>query len=166
MPHKHNGGRTKPSARCAFGRKLSSDSTHTQEQRVTHQWTRSGYRIKNSNHLSHEKKSLRSGTLYFGEERMVFSHKEVWTHYIWSGFSMELYLTKLYPETIMIMGRWESRAFLRYICIQFSDLRKGIITLITNKKALYTITEAEVFHHTPVHNDTDPQMMNLHRQGQ
>ena len=39
-------------------------------------------------------KSLRSGTLSFGGYRLVFSHKEVGTHYIWSGFVMELYLAK------------------------------------------------------------------------
>ena len=49
--------------------------------------------------------SLRAGTLYFSEERLGFSHKEVVTHSIQSGFSMELYLAKVYPETIMIMGR-------------------------------------------------------------
>ena len=45
---------------------------------------------------------------------------------------MELYLAKVYPETIMIMGRWASSAFLRYIRIQVSDLNKGIITLKKN----------------------------------
>ena len=83
--------------------------------------------------------SLREGTLYFGEKRLVFSHKEVGTHSIRSGFAMELYLAKAYPETIMIMGLWESSAFLRYIGIQVSDLRKGISNLMTNNNAFYTI---------------------------
>ena len=48
--------------------------------------------------------SSRAGTVYFGEERLGFSHKEVGTHSIQSGFAMELYLDKVYPETIMIMG--------------------------------------------------------------
>ena len=58
---------------------------------------------------------LRSGTFYFGEERLGFSHKEVVTQSNRSGFAMELYLAKVYPETIMIMLRWASRALLRYI---------------------------------------------------
>ena len=41
--------------------------------------------------------SLRAGTLYFDKERLGFSHKEVGTHSIWSGFAMELYLAKVYP---------------------------------------------------------------------
>ena len=50
-------------------------------------------------------KSLREGTISFGKERLGLSHKEVGTHSIWSGFAMEFYLEKVYPETIIIMGR-------------------------------------------------------------
>ena len=75
-------------------------------------------------------KSLRSGTYYFGEERLGFSHKEVGTHSIRLGSAMELYLAKVYLETIMIMGQWASSTFLRYFCIQVSDLSKGISTLM------------------------------------
>ena len=85
--------------------------------------------------------SLRAGTLSFGEERLGFSHKEVGTHSIRSGFAMELYLAKVYPETIMIMGHWASSAFLRYIRIQVSDISKGISTLMKNNHAFYTIPE-------------------------
>ena len=84
--------------------------------------------------------SLRAGTLSFVEDILGFLHKEVRTHSIRSGFSMELYLAKVYPETIMIMGRWESSAFLRYIRIQVSDLSKGISILMENNHAFYTIT--------------------------
>ena len=80
-------------------------------------------------------KSLRSGTLSFGEERLGFSHKEVGTHSLWSGFSMELFLEKLYLEKIVIVGLWASSAFMRYIRIQVSDLIKGIGTLMKNKQA-------------------------------
>ena len=81
------------------------------------------------------KNSLRAVTLYFGEERLGISHKEVGTHSIRSGFAMELYLAKVYPEKIMIMGRWASSAFLHYIRIQVSDLSKGISNLMTNNHA-------------------------------
>ena len=110
-------------------------------------------------------KYLRSGTLSFGEERLGFSHKEVVTHSIRSGFDMELYLAKVYPETIMIMGRWASSAFLRYIRIQVSDLSKDISTLMAKNCAFYTIPEIEVFYHTPGHNNTDPQRLILNRRG-
>ena len=83
--------------------------------------------------------SLRAGKNSFGKERLGFSHKEVGKNSIRSGFAMELYLDKVYPETIMIMGLWASSAFLRYIRIQVSDLSKGIITLMKNNHAFYTI---------------------------
>ena len=108
-------------------------------------------------------KSQRSGTLSFGEERLGFSHKEVGTHPIQSGFAMEIYLDKLYPETIMIMGRWESSAFLWYIRIQVSDLSKGITTLVKNNHAFYMIPEIEVVYHTPAQPDTDPQRLRLNK---
>ena len=109
--------------------------------------------------------SLRSGTLFFGVERLGFSHKEVGTHSIRSGFAIELYLAKVYPETITIIGRWASSAFLRYICIQVSDNRKGISTLMTKKHAFYTIPEIEVVYYTPGQPDTDPQRLRLNKRG-
>ena len=109
--------------------------------------------------------SLRAVTLSFGGERLGFSHKEVGTHSIRSGFAMKLYLDKLYPETIMIMGRWASSALLRYIHIQVSDISKGISTPMTDNHAFYTIPEIEVVYHTSGQPDTDPQRLRLHKRG-
>ena len=78
---------------------------------------------------------------------------------------MELYLAKLYPETIMIMVRWESSTFLRYIRTQVSDISKGISTLMTNNHAFYTIPEKEVVYHTLSQPDTDPQRLRLNKRG-
>ena len=78
---------------------------------------------------------------------------------------MEIYLAKVYPETIMIMGRWAISAFLQYIRIQVSDLSKGISTLMTNNHAFYTIPEIEVVYDTPGQPDTDPQRLRLNKQG-
>ena len=108
--------------------------------------------------------SLREGTLSFDEESLVFSHKEVGSHSIPSGFSIELYMAKVYPETIMIMRRWASSAFLRHILIQVSDLSKGISTLMKNNHAFYTIPEIEVVYHTPGQINTDPQKMSLNKE--
>ena len=63
------------------------------------------------------------------------------THSIRLWFSMELYLAKVYPETIIIMGQWEGSDLLRYIHIHVSDLSKGISTLMKTNHALYTIPE-------------------------
>ena len=76
---------------------------------------------------------------------------------------MELYLAKFYPSTIMIMGRWASSAFLRYIHILVSDLRKSISTLMTNNHDFYTIPEIEVVYHKPEQPTTDPQRLRLNK---
>ena len=78
---------------------------------------------------------------------------------------MELYPAKVYPEINMIIGRWASSVFLRYIRIQVSDLSKGIITLMKNNHAFYTIPELEVVYHTPGQPDTDPQRLTLNKRG-
>ena len=110
-------------------------------------------------------KLLRADILSFGKEIPGFSHKEVSTHSIWSEFAMELYLAKVYLETIMIMGWWSSSAFLRYILIQISNLSKDISTLMTTNNAFYTMPEIEVVYHTPGQNDTYQQSQSLNRRG-
>ena len=94
-------------------------------------------------------RSLRSGTLSFGEERIGFSHKEVGTQSLRSGFSMELFLARVYPETIMIIGRWSRNAFLQYIRIQVTNLSKVISNLMVSTRSFYTIPESEVIYYTP-----------------
>ena len=76
---------------------------------------------------------------------------------------MELYLAKVYPEKIMIMGLWASSVFLRYVRIQVSDISKGISTLMTNTHAFYTIPEIEVVYHTPGQPNTDPERLRLNK---
>ena len=78
---------------------------------------------------------------------------------------MEIYLAKVYPETIMIMVHWASSDFLRYICIQVSDISKGISTLVTNNHAFYTIPEIEVVYHTHGQPDTEPQRLRQNKRG-
>ena len=87
-------------------------------------------------------KTLRSGALYFREERLGFSHREVSTHSLRSEFYIELFLSRVYPETIMIIGRCSKNSFLRYIQIRFRNLRKFISDLMAGEKAFCTIPEA------------------------
>ena len=78
---------------------------------------------------------------------------------------MERYLAKVYPETIMIMGRWASSDFLWYIHIQVSDISKGISTLMTNNHAFYKIPEMEVIYQTPGQPNTEPQRLRQNKRG-
>ena len=83
--------------------------------------------------------SLRSGTLYLREERLRFSDKKVFSHSLRSGSSVQLFLSRVYPKTIMIIGQWSRNAFLWYIWIQVSNLSKGISDVMVSTIAFYTI---------------------------
>ena len=48
---------------------------------------------------------------------------------------MEIFLAVVYPEIIMIIGRWSRNSFLWYIQIKFSEIRKCISDLMTGEKA-------------------------------
>ena len=106
---------------------------------------------------------MRSGTLSFGEERLRFSYKEVGTHSLRSGFSMDLLLARVNPETIMIIGWCSPNDFLRYIRIQSSTLRKGISDLMVSTQSFYTISEAEVICYTPVQIGVQSHRLNTQR---
>ena len=76
---------------------------------------------------------------------------------------MEIFLTKVYPETIMIMVKWSINDFLQYILIQVRHPRKGISTLITNNQDFYTIADAYIVYHTQGKDDNKTNRLNLHR---
>ena len=80
---------------------LRNNTWHTSE----HSLGRASEKTINSHMTT---KSLRSGTLYFVEERLGFSHKELVTHSIWSGFAMELYLAKVYPKKSWSWDDWQA----------------------------------------------------------
>jgi len=50
-----------------------------------------------------------------GKEKIGFTAKEVGTHSIRASFATLLYLRKVDPILIQIGGRWKSKAFLKYI---------------------------------------------------
>ena len=81
-------------------------------------------------------KTLRSGKLYSGEEHLGFSHKEVGTNSVQSGFTMELFLARVYIETVMIIGRWTRNDFLPYIRIQVINPSEVISDLMVTTQAL------------------------------
>ena len=105
-------------------------------------------------------KPLRSGTVSFREERLGFSHKEVDNHSLWYGFSIELLLARVYPETIMIIGWWSRNAFLRYNRIQVRYLSKGISNLVVSTRSFYTIPKAEVIYYNSGQPGVQPHRLN------
>ena len=108
-------------------------------------------------------KTLSSGTLSFVQELIRFSHKELVTHSLQSGFSMKIFLSRVYLETILIIGIWSRNYFLWYTYIQAIDPRKDISDLIYGEKTLYTIPKSEVVYYTPVQSRTQSCRINSQR---
>jgi hypothetical protein len=59
--------------------------------------------------------ALRDMVGAIGEARLRIAKQEVGTHSLQSGAAMAMYLGECPVYTIMLIGRWSSDAFLRYI---------------------------------------------------
>ena len=70
--------------------------------------------------------SIRAACDAIGEVRLGFHSDEAGTHSIRSGSTMAMYLAKVPVYTIMLIGRWSSDAFLRYIRKQVEQFSHNI----------------------------------------
>ncbi len=70
--------------------------------------------------------SLRDVVGMMGESRLGICKKEIGTHPIRSGAAMAMYLGKCPVYTIMLIGRWSSDAFLRYIRKQVVEFSHNV----------------------------------------
>jgi hypothetical protein len=59
--------------------------------------------------------TLRDVVVAIGKTRLGITKEEVGTHSIRSGAAMAMYLVECPVYTVMLIGRWSSDAFLRYI---------------------------------------------------
>ena len=62
----------------------------------------------------------------YGESKLGFKAEEVGTHSIRSGAAMSMYLGEAPVFTIMMIGRWSSDAFLRYIRKQVEQFSHNV----------------------------------------
>ena len=60
-------------------------------------------------------KALRAAVVSTGEEVLGIKSEDIGTHSVRSGAAMAMYLGECPVYTIMMIGRWSSNAFLRYI---------------------------------------------------
>ena len=72
------------------------------------------------------KLALQAAASVFGEEKLGFKVKEIGTHSIRSGAAMAMYLDDVPIYTIMLIGRWSSDAFLRYIRKQVEQFSHNV----------------------------------------
>ena len=81
------------------------------------------WRNKRIQHITSEEMiaSLRAAVEAIGEEKFGFKSSEIGTHSIRSGAAMAMFLDEIPVYVIMMIGRWSSDAFLKYIRKQQSD---------------------------------------------
>jgi hypothetical protein len=86
-----------------------------------------------------------------GKNTLGFSPEQIGLHSARSGAAMAMYLAGVPVFTIMLMGRWSSDAFLRYIRKQVKEFSSGISKkMITNEK----------FFTMPLASHEDPRVQN------
>jgi len=90
-------------------------------------------------------KRLRFATTSIGSDSLGFTAKEVGLHSARSGAAMAMYLAHVPVFTIMLLGRWSSDAFLRYIRKQVKEFSNGISSKMIQHEHFFTIpsTSAE-----------------------
>ena len=86
-----------------------------------------------------------------GPNTLGFTSKDVGTHSNRAGFAMMMYLSGRPVYTIMLLGRWLSDAFLRYIEKQIKEFSKGASKKMLTHNTFYNIplrqwTETDTTH--------------------
>jgi hypothetical protein len=84
-------------------------------------------------------KRLRIATSAIGPDSLGFTAKEVGLHSARSGAAMAMYLAHVPVFTIMLLGRWSSDAFLRYIRKQVKEFSNGISSKMIQLEHFFTI---------------------------
>lgn len=85
---------------------------------------------------------LRQAAAFIGVARLGFPPEEIGTHSIRSGAAMAMYLAGVPVYTIMLIGRWSSDAFLRYIRRQVQEFSKGISKKMLLTEEYFSIPDA------------------------
>jgi hypothetical protein len=98
---------------------------------------------------------IRAAVASLGHEKLGFNPEDVGTHSNRSGGAMGMFLAGTPIYTIMLMGRWSSDAFMRYIRKQVLQLSHGIAAKMLTYEEFYTVPD---FVHTAA--DGDPRGRN------
>ena len=86
---------------------------------------------------------IRAAVSALGADDLGFRLNEVGTHCIHSSTAMQLFLNRIPTYQMMLLGRWSTDAFLRYIRRQVQEFSEGLSQSMV-KKEFFTIPEVEV----------------------
>jgi len=100
--------------------------------------------VSNSNQLvssSQVLACLRHIVTQMGKDHLGYEAKDMGTHSIRSGAAMAMYLDGTPVYTIMLISRWSSDAFLRYIRKQVQQFSQGVSRRMIRSPEFFTIPE-------------------------
>jgi len=83
---------------------------------------------------------LRLATTTIGPDVLGFSPSDIGLHSARSRAVMAMYLSGMPVFTILLLGRWSSKAFLCYIRKQVQEFSSGISTKMIQQESLLTIS--------------------------
>jgi hypothetical protein len=76
-----------------------------------------------------------------GSTKLSFKPSEIETHSLRSGAAIKMYLAGILVYTIMLIGRWSSDAFLRYIRKQVEQFLKHVLKQMIRFQSFRTIPD-------------------------
>ena len=98
--------------------------------------------------------AFRTNATKIGEDVLGFTPKDIGTHSNRSAAAMAMFLDDTPVFMIMLMGRWSSDAFLKYIRRQVLEFSKGISSRMIKNEIFYSIPERRC-------NTSDPRTRNI-----
>lgn len=85
--------------------------------------------------------ALRWAVIQIGEDILGFKSSDIGTHSIRSGGAMAMYLSGIPIVTIMLIGRWKSDAFVKYIRKQVLEFTAGVSEKMSQLGDFYTLPD-------------------------
>ena len=98
-----------------------------------------GFHITSSTILTR----LRSAVKIIGKDILGFMEADIGLHSIRSGAAMAMYLQGIPVYVIMLLGRWSSDAFLRYIRRNVQEFSKGVSQKMIQCPLFFTLPTAD-----------------------
>ena len=95
-------------------------------------------------------KKIRSAAEKVGKDHLGFHPDDIGTHSIHSGAAMAMYLDGVPTFTIMLIGRWSSDAFLRYIWKQVEQFTHKVSSRMLQHDSFFTTPD--YYPQVPCHN--------------
>jgi hypothetical protein len=118
-------------------RRLISYSTTTKDTTVnTYLLPNNKLHLFSGKELLHR---IRLATTAIGADNLGFTASQIGLHSARSGAAMAMFLAGVPVFTIMLLGRWSSDAFLRYIRKQVMEFSSGISTKMIQNENFFTI---------------------------